>query len=689
MPNSNDKESFIKRLTEIINTNIANEQFGVNELAREVGMSRSNLHRRVKSFTGKSVSAFICDVRLDKASQLLKESSGTISEIAFECGFHSTTYFSKCFKDRFGFSPGEARNQMNEADSQEENSLQMESRRKPGKSISIYYFLATSLILLLTIALIVWRPFQKADEPADKSIAVLPFINDSPDQERMYFINGTMDAIINNLSKIKDLRVVSRTSVEQYRDNPKPIPEVAKEMDVSYILEGSGHRDGDMVRLLVQLLDGKNDQHLWSKSYDASIEEVFSLHSEIAQLVAEEIEAIVTPKEKKLIEKIPTESQVAYDLHLRAKEALQEDYDLIMSEELNRLSLEYDSTYSMPYVTLGEIYFLRYIASLEYQTAYMDSAIQFINKALFYDDQNEEAYHQSGYHHQWTGEYKEALNDFNKTLELNPNFLHAHYSKAWLAWHHNDMLGAIENFHHVIDGSYFPSGIYRNISQAYLMAGFKEQSDIYSIKALEKDGDSAVYYAALANSERWIHNNREFQLELLERGYYIDSSNTEILITLVIHYLSTNQHEKSLEYCGKYVNQFNDSREIPYYFKNYIALSYLKSGFTEIANTYFEQQIDYCENRMSMGEGFPDLYLRLAELYAVKGENEKTYVYLKALNQYEYMPIYLSRWNSDPDPFFLGLQYEREYLQIARDMEAKYQAEHERVRQWLEENEML
>jgi len=94
-------------------------------------------------------------------------------------------------------------------------------------------------------------------EILEKSIAVLPFKNDSPDEEKMYFINGTMEAILDNLCKIQDMRVVSRNSVEQYRDNPKPTPTVSEEMNVSYILEGSGHRDGENVRLIVQLLDGR------------------------------------------------------------------------------------------------------------------------------------------------------------------------------------------------------------------------------------------------------------------------------------------------------------------------------------------------------------------------------------------------------------------------------------------------
>lgn len=140
----------------------------------------------------------------------------------------------------------------------------------------------------------------------DRSIAVLPFINDSPEETEMYFINGTMEAILDHLCKIKDLRVVSCTSTEQYRNNLKPAPVVAKEMNVSYILEGSGLQHGNKVRLTIQLIDALNDKHLWSNTYDRPTTEIFELQSEIAQLVAGEIKAVITPEEKELIEKVPT-----------------------------------------------------------------------------------------------------------------------------------------------------------------------------------------------------------------------------------------------------------------------------------------------------------------------------------------------------------------------------------------------
>lgn len=134
----------------------------------------------------------------------------------------------------------------------------------------------------------------------------------------MYFIDGTMEAILDNLGKIGSIRVVSRTSVEQYRNHPKPIKDIGREMNVSYVVEGSGLKDGEKIKLTVKLIDAENDKRLWSNNYNADIKDIFALLSEIAQQVAQEIRAIITPEEKALIEKIPTTSQTAWDLYLQA-----------------------------------------------------------------------------------------------------------------------------------------------------------------------------------------------------------------------------------------------------------------------------------------------------------------------------------------------------------------------------------
>jgi len=119
--------------------------------------------------------------------------------------------------------------------------------------------------LALIIVIVFLKPFTKKQILSVKSIAILPFKNDSSDSTNVYFINGLMESVLNNLQKIADLRVVSRTSVEQYRHTVKSIPEIAEELNVAYIIEGSGQKIGDQILLNVQLIDALTDKHIWSR----------------------------------------------------------------------------------------------------------------------------------------------------------------------------------------------------------------------------------------------------------------------------------------------------------------------------------------------------------------------------------------------------------------------------------------
>ncbi len=134
-----------------------------------------------------------------------------------------------------------------------------------------------------------------------------------------YFIEGTMEAILDNLWKIADLTVISRTSVEQFRNTTKSISEIAKQLNVNYILEGSGQKYGNDIRLTVQLIDAVNDKHIWSSPYEGVAVNIFKLQSQISEAIAAELKAVITPQEKQLIEKTPTANLAAYEAYLQGK----------------------------------------------------------------------------------------------------------------------------------------------------------------------------------------------------------------------------------------------------------------------------------------------------------------------------------------------------------------------------------
>src|SRR4051794_32675670 len=155
----------------------------------------------------------------------------------------------------------------------------------------------------------------------DKSIAVLPFDNLSEDKSNAFFADGVQDEILTNLAKVADLKVISRTSVMQFRDKgARNLREIAQQLGVAHVLEGSVQRAASKIRINAQLIDARNDAHLWAQTYDRDLADVFAIQSEIAKTIAEQLQARLSPKEEAVVEAKPTNDMVAYDLYLRALE---------------------------------------------------------------------------------------------------------------------------------------------------------------------------------------------------------------------------------------------------------------------------------------------------------------------------------------------------------------------------------
>src|SRR3989449_1435543 len=151
----------------------------------------------------------------------------------------------------------------------------------------------------------------------EKSIAVLPFENRSEDKANAYFADGIQDEILTRLSKIADLKVISRTSTQHYKSAPENLPEIARQLGVAHILEGSVQKSGDAVRVNVQLIKAANDSHLWADTFDRKLTDIFSVESEVAKAIADQLRAQLTGREEQVIAAKPTDNVNAYDAYLR------------------------------------------------------------------------------------------------------------------------------------------------------------------------------------------------------------------------------------------------------------------------------------------------------------------------------------------------------------------------------------
>jgi serine/threonine protein kinase/Tfp pilus assembly protein PilF len=198
------------------------------------------------------------------------------------------------------------------------------SERSKRKALLIGGIAALSLLVLAGLYL---GAFKRHDKPVpqavaipEKSIAVLPFENLSADQENAFFTDGVQDEILTDLAKVADLKVISRTSVMQYRNAAtRNLREIAQQLGVAHVLEGSVQRAGGRVRVSAQLIDARTDMHLWAERYDRDLADVFAIQSEIAKTIADQLQAKISPSERAAIEKAPTTDLAAFDLYERAK----------------------------------------------------------------------------------------------------------------------------------------------------------------------------------------------------------------------------------------------------------------------------------------------------------------------------------------------------------------------------------
>lgn len=531
----------------------------------------------------------------------------------------------------------------------------------------------------------------------DKSIAVLPFINDSQDNENAYIINGTMEAILDHLSKIEDLRVISRTSVEQYRNQPKSIPRIAEEMNVSYILEGSGQKYGDHIRLTLQLLDARNDKHLWSSPFQREIksEDIFALQSEVAQLVASEITAIITPEEKQRIEKIPTTSQTAYDLYLKGLEEYRKySFDkrgaIDRAEDLFRYALDYDSAFSHAYIALAQTFFSKNAGEIAISEDLGDTILALTDLALSYDDQLAEAYVLRAQYYLYTNQNELANKELDKAIRYNPNHWKAYYRKS----NYYLFIDPVSSFEYLYKAESLVKEpgellrIYKSLAFNYQTFGFNQQSDFYTEKALRLGGDSVAYYTTLAwNETDYGHSQKA--LENAEKAYAKDSGNVYLLNLLGINHLMLGQFPEAMEFYNDLLHILDQVDDEQWWFSFNIGYAYLMNGKQEEADYYFNKCSEYYSAKYKMerlgNSSFED-HLAMVGLHVLRGEKGKAYEILRRFNQLKIIPLYMIT-SIKSDPVFSSIRNEAEFQQIVRDVEARYLAEQERIRKWLEEND--
>ena len=291
---------------------------------------------------------------------------------------------------------------------------------------------AVTLLVLGAIigAFVLLRRPSLESAVAAKSIAVLPFENLSSEKENAYFTDGVQDEILTDLAKIADLKVISRSSVLQYKSGaPRNLREIGQQLGVAHLLEGSVQRAANKIRVNAQLINARSNEHLWAQSYDRDLNDVFAIQTEIAKTIAEQLQAKLLPTEKAAIEKRPTNDLVAYDLYARARELVANVTDpattqqkLVGAIALLQEAVARDSQFVVAWCALSRLHARMYTAGYDRTSERLQQAHAALEAASRYDADSGELHAAWGYYYYESArDYERALKELVIAREKLPN----------------------------------------------------------------------------------------------------------------------------------------------------------------------------------------------------------------------------------------------------------------------------
>jgi TolB-like protein/Tfp pilus assembly protein PilF len=274
-------------------------------------------------------------------------------------------------------------------------------------------------VLLAVIAVMAFRYFHNAEPEApkirEKSIAVLPFENRSEDKANAYFADGIQDEILTRLSKVTDLRVISRTSTQQYKSAPDNLREIGKQLGVANLLEGSVQKVGNNVRVNVRLIRVATDEHLWAESYNRELDDVFAVEGEVASAIADQLNAKLSGTEQKAVTDKPTQNAAAYDAYLRGLAFSERSY--LLEAEANKAmqsfetAVRFDPKFALAWARLSKMHSIIFAYS-DASAARRDSAYEALQKAFQLQPDLLDAQLAEGYYN-----YR-VMHDFNHAREI-------------------------------------------------------------------------------------------------------------------------------------------------------------------------------------------------------------------------------------------------------------------------------
>jgi TolB-like protein/Flp pilus assembly protein TadD len=439
----------------------------------------------------------------------------------------------------------------------------------------------------------------------EKSIAVLPFENLSSDKENAYFADGIQDEILTRLAKIGDLKVISRTSTEKYKSAPSNLREIAQQLGVANILEGSVQKANEQVRITVQLINALTDSHLWADTYDRKLIDTFSVESDVAQRIAVSLEAKLNGSEQRAIAARPTNNPEAYDLYLKGRFFWNKrtGADLKTAAGYFERAVAADPSYAGAYAGLSQSYLLIPVFGAGMPRDFFPKATAAARRAIELDETSSEGHSSLAMLLLFDFKFAPSEREFRRAIELNPNYATAHH------WFGNSLLVTLARFDEAIkEGERAveldPLSLIINadLGSTLMIARRYDEAIAQLRRTLALDGNFAYAHWNLGES-LYLKGDVTAAIAEYQKAAALDDD-PQILALLGRAYAETGRKEEALEILRK----LKETGQHQYVRSYLYALVYIGLGDKATA-------IEYLEKAGEVGEGPDTTWLKVDPMF--------------------------------------------------------------------------
>jgi TolB-like protein/Flp pilus assembly protein TadD len=379
-----------------------------------------------------------------------------------------------------------------------------------------------------------------------KSIAVLPFDNFSDDKRNTYFADGIQDDILTAISKVSDLKVISRNSVMQYRDKARNTREIGQALGIAYLLEGSVRRANDRVRITAQLIDAWSDRHVWAEHYDRDLADVFAIQSEVAENIAAQLKANISPSEKAAIDVRPTRDLEAFDIYLQAKQLINTFHDtpdwketLLKAVRLLDEAISRDGNFALAYCWAAQAHIALYWFGLDHTPARLAQAKANAQKALVLaPDLGEAHLAQALVYYHGNRDYVRAREELAIARRVLPNNAEVYSVTSWIDRRQGQWEEAVKNQEKAAELDPRNLKILDALAVVYEMLRRYDQEEVVFDRAIAANPSSTAYYQMLRAEielEKGNIKTARSGLDSLPAGYDPDGAVTSTRINLALY----------------------------------------------------------------------------------------------------------------------------------------------------------